>query len=107
MLSDPIEYLPILSELPGRLAPEFLNGEAGLNRELREPCQILASNDYEAIICWLNEYRHTPTTYRNYQKEAERLLLWCLFRHKKALSSLNRVIPVNQPRKAFGRLSLF
>jgi integrase len=41
-------------------------------------------------LCWLNEYKQTPTTHRNYQKEAERLLLWCIYNLKKPLSSLDR-----------------
>lgn len=67
-----------------------LSGEEGTNREHRHRCQIHAKNDYEAIQCWLNEYRHKQTTFRTYQKEAERFLLWSIFQRRKAFSSLER-----------------
>lgn len=85
-----LHHLPILSQIPVTVLPLFLSGEDGNNREFKEKCQISAQNDYEAILCWLNEYKHTETTHRNYQKEAERLLLWCIFQCKKPLSSLDR-----------------
>ncbi|MHB1222364.1 MAG: tyrosine-type recombinase/integrase [Gammaproteobacteria bacterium] len=71
-------------------ASVLLNGEAGSNREMNARCQIKAKNDYEALQCWLNEYRHKATTFRTYQKEAERFLLWAIFQIKKPLSSLDR-----------------
>ncbi len=67
-----------------------LSGEQGVNRELSARCQLQAHNDYEALQCWLNEYRHKATTYRTYQKEAERFLLWSICERGKALSSLHR-----------------
>ena len=42
-------------------------------------CYILATNDVEAIQVWVKQFKDTPTTLRAYQKEAERLLLWCAF----------------------------
>lgn len=51
---------------------------------------IRASNDYEAVLCWLNEYKATPTTYVAYQKESERLLLWCVYQARKSLSQCDR-----------------
>ncbi len=84
-------HLPILSQIPEQASIGFLSGEQGSNRELKEKCQINAKNDYEAILCWLNEYKQTPTTHRNYQKESERLLLWCIYNLRKPLSSLDRV----------------
>lgn len=68
--------------------PCQLDGSQGSNRSEVEKCQIKAINDYQAILCWLNEYRHVNTTYISYQKEAERLLLWCVHEIKKPLSSL-------------------
>lgn len=67
-----------------------LDGGEGSNREQHQLCQINARNDYEAVLVWLNEYRVSAATYRAYQREAERLLLWSIHQHKKALSSLNR-----------------
>ncbi len=81
--------LPSLEQLPVALS-KYLNGEQGSNREMQQRCQIQAKNDYEALQCWLNEYRHKSATFRTYQKESERFLLWAVFQKKKALSSLNR-----------------
>ncbi len=81
---------PSLQQLPLTLDALQLNGATGTNRERQERCQIHAKHDYEAIQCWLNEYRQKETTYRTYQKEAERLLLWSVFQCKKAFSSLDR-----------------
>lgn len=81
---------PSLQELPNTLSALNLNGANGENREKHFRCQIHATNDYEAIQCWLNEYRQKETTHRAYQKEAERLLLWAVYQCKKPLSGLNR-----------------
>jgi integrase len=81
--------LPSLQQLPEKLSIQ-LNGENGTNRERNHHCQIHAKNDYEALQCWLNEYRHKATTFRTYQKEAERFLLWSVFQREKPLSSLDR-----------------
>ena len=51
-------------------------------------CYILANNDIEAIQVWVQQFKDTPTTERAYQKEAERLLLWCTFEKGLALSDL-------------------
>lgn len=83
------ERLLTLPEMPGSIVIS-LSGAQGANRELALSCQIRATNDLEAIHCWLNEYRHKETTFRSYQKESERLLLWCIYQRKKALSSLDR-----------------
>jgi site-specific recombinase XerD len=82
--------LPTLQELTLSEDHSILNGEQGINREKVDRCQIKANNDYEAIQCWLNEYRHKPTTHRTYQKEAERLLLWSVLQQRKSFSSLER-----------------
>ena len=81
--------LPSLEQLPKELS-QSLNGEHGNNRETSQRCQIHAKNDYEALQCWLNEYRHKSATFRTYQKESERFLLWAVFQRKKPLSSLDR-----------------
>lgn len=81
---------PPLMELSIVLDRLQLNGSSGSNREVKERCQINADNDYQAIQCWLNEYHQKETTYRTYQKEAERLLLWSVYQCQKPLSSLDR-----------------
>jgi site-specific recombinase XerD len=93
-MSDVSPTLPqcmkILEGLLQAVDIELFNGAAGTNREIAEHCQIKAVNDYQAIYAWLAEYKESPETYRSYRREAERLLLWCLLKQKKALSSLQR-----------------
>jgi site-specific recombinase XerD len=96
-MSDGVEPSNHLPDEMGKLQSllrgvdvESLSGAMGSNREVAEHCQIKAVNDYQAIYAWLNEYKESPETYRSYQREAERLLLWCLIQQKKALSSLQR-----------------
>lgn len=71
--------------------PKSLNGGSGTNRA---PAfiiqQIAATNDLEAVQCWLAEFDQSPQTQRSYRKEAERLLLWSLIEKQKPLSSLTR-----------------
>jgi len=72
-------------------APQSLSGESGTNRA---PAfitqQISATNDLQAVQCWLAEFDKSPQTQRSYRKEAERLLLWTLIEKQKPLSSLTR-----------------
>jgi site-specific recombinase XerD len=72
-------------------APQSLSGESGTNRA---PAfitqQISATNDLQAVQCWLAEFDKSPQTQRSYRKEAERLLLWSLIEKQKSLSSLTR-----------------
>ena len=96
-MSEEIETLqsiqfqfPTLPHLPPRLINATLDGSQGLNRDIKNRCQIRAHHDMEAIQCWLNEYSHKPTTLRSYQKEAERFLLWCLYQKQKPFSSIDR-----------------
>lgn len=56
--------------------PSSLDGSQGDNRLPQTNCQIQAEDDWQAIQCWLTEFEDSPQTYRNYRKEAERLLLW-------------------------------
>jgi len=39
-------------------------------------------------MAWLARYHQSPATLASYRKEAERLLLWCVLQHGKALSDL-------------------
>jgi site-specific recombinase XerD len=80
----------LLLKLPNEVSSLHLNGENGTNRELKAKCQIRALNDFEALQCWLNEYRHKEATFRTYQKEVERFLLWSIHQKQKPLSSLDR-----------------
>ena len=58
--------------------PDDLNGRHGTNRADTYAKLIQADNDLDAIKVWLDEYKDSPQTYRNYRKEAERLLLWSI-----------------------------
>jgi hypothetical protein len=68
------------------------------NRNHHGLCHINATNDLEAVHNWLDEFSDSPETWRNYRKEAERLLLWSTITLNKSLSSpvcvnLNRTMP--------------
>lgn len=86
MINEPIN-LPTLTQL---IITNELDGSSGTNRYDKTQCQIRADNDKQAIDCWLNEYRHSAATFRTYQKEAERFLLWCVYQLKKPFSSIVR-----------------
>ena len=70
------------------LMPAHLSGQEGRNRA-RGTAQIAASDDRSAVLAWLAQYADSPATLASYRKEAERLLLWCVFQHGKALSDLS------------------
>ncbi|MFL9886496.1 tyrosine-type recombinase/integrase [Paraburkholderia agricolaris] len=76
---QPIETLTI---------PRELDGSAGNNRARNGVAQISAHNDLDAIRAWLARFIDTKTTFDNYRKEAERLLLWSVLQMGKPLSSL-------------------
>lgn len=65
-----------------------LDGRSGNNRAKGNQSQIAAQTDVQAIAAWLARYEHSPRTFANYRKEAERLLLWALIEREKPLSSL-------------------
>jgi integrase len=75
------------------LVPAKLDGSEGKYREPAERCQLMASNDYEAIHAWLASKRarvdgSLSPTQRAYRKEGERLLLWAVLERNKPMSSL-------------------
>tara|TARA_R110000868_G_scaffold8205_7_gene42706 strand:- start:8918 stop:10102 length:1185 start_codon:yes stop_codon:yes gene_type:complete len=86
----PPSVLPTLDALMPWIDKARLSGEEGGNRCRDRACQIQAVNDYQAIQVWLREYQQSADTHRTYRREAERLLLWCVFQQQKALSSLQR-----------------
>jgi site-specific recombinase XerD len=75
----PIETVVITPDLDGR---------NGTNRATGNRPQIAAQNDIDAIKAWLARFIDTKTTFDNYRKEAERLLLWSTVQLQKPLSSL-------------------
>lgn len=70
--------------------PTYLDGRDGSNRSDTKHKLIDADTDLDAIRTWLAEFSDSPQTFRNYRKEAERLLLWALIEQAKPLSSLSR-----------------
>jgi hypothetical protein len=68
--------------------PSELDGSDGNNRSRNGTAQIAAPNDLDAIRAWLARFVDTKTTFDNYRKEAERLLLWSVLQMGKPLSSL-------------------
>lgn len=75
-------------------APPGLEGAPGTWREGEGIKRLSARNDREALDAWLDAPSdtsagaRTAATRRSYRKEAERLLLWALLVHRKALSAL-------------------
>ncbi|WP_120291969.1 tyrosine-type recombinase/integrase [Paraburkholderia sp. BL23I1N1] len=67
--------------------PPDLDGRHGVNRA-HGRTQIAAPDDLSAIRAWLARVVATKTTFENYRKEAERLLLWSIVQPGKPLSSL-------------------
>ena len=76
-----------LEPLEGLVLPLHLSGERGRNRAQGLP-QVAANDDRSAVLAWLARYRDSPATLASYRKESERLLLWCVNQHGKALSDL-------------------
>lgn len=67
--------------------PSALAGAAGANRA-RGRSQIPAPDDRSAVLSWLARFTDAPATLASYRKESERLLLWCVLQHRRALSDL-------------------
>ena len=76
---------PVLLPFERIALPERLSGVYGSNRNTHR-CLISARNDLQAIEAYLYKYRAQPKTFRAYQKELERFLLWCVLKRRMALS---------------------
>ncbi len=70
------------------LVPGSIDGSNGENRARGNRPQITADTDIDAIKAWLARFIDTKTTFDNYRKEAERLILWSTIQLGKPLSSL-------------------
>ena len=82
----PSRHIP--RPLDALVVPAGLDGSHGANRALGSRAQIAAATDLDAIRAWLARFADTKTTFDNYRKEAERLLLWSIVQLGKPLSSL-------------------
>lgn len=76
-----------LTPLEGLTLPNALSGRAGRNRS-PGLAQIAAQDDLSAVLAWLARFSDSPATLASYRKESERLLLWCVLQHQRALSDL-------------------
>jgi integrase/recombinase XerD len=79
---------PALTTLENVLLLTDMDGSHGSNRAMGNRPQIKAANDVDAIKAWLARFWDTKTTFDNYRKEAERLLLWSTMQLGKPLSSV-------------------
>ena len=86
--NTPISPMYAVVPLESFAAPEQVDGSNGSNRAQGGARQISADNDIEAIKAWLARFLDKRTTFDNYRKEAERLLLWSTLELGKPLSSL-------------------
>lgn len=66
--------------------PSSLDGSRGYNRA-QDFSFIRATNDLDAIRAYLARYEPGGSTFKKYQKELERYLLWCILVTGKPLSS--------------------
>ena len=67
--------------------PETLSGKFGTNRG-RDASLLEAEDDLAAVRAWLKARAANPNTRAQYEKEAERFLLWATMERRKALSSV-------------------
>ena len=72
---------PVLAQ-----APTKLDGSHGANRAPAAYGGVDAANDRAAIRSWIAARAGSPTTARQYEREAERFLLWMVLERHKALS---------------------
>ncbi|WP_168793935.1 tyrosine-type recombinase/integrase [Paraburkholderia aromaticivorans] len=84
----PDAQLVTVQPVESLVVPEVLDGRDGTNRGAVGGSQLSATNDLDAVRAWLSNYADTRTTFDNYRKEAERLLLWAVVQLGKPLSSL-------------------
>lgn len=78
----------VVTPLESFALPAQIDGSNGSNRAHGGARQIRADNDIDAIKAWLARFLDKQTTFDNYRKEAERLLLWSTLQLGKPLSSL-------------------
>jgi integrase/recombinase XerD len=86
-IQHPSRLIPV-APLELLAVPTEVDGSAGTNRAHGAQRQIAADNDVDAIKVWLARFFDKRTTFDNYRKEAERLLLWSTLQLGKPVSSL-------------------
>lgn len=63
-----------------------LSGRHGSNRQMVAGAGIEAEDDRQALQAWISARSGSPHTAKQYEREAERFLLWCVLERGKALS---------------------
>ena len=58
------------------------------SKPYRNPCYIEAENDLQAVKSWLDSFKDKENTYKVYEKESVRFLLWCVYEKGKSLAAL-------------------
>lgn len=89
ILPTDLTIISALTPIESIYIPSSLDGSIGINRAAGNRPQITANTDADAIKVWLARFADTKTTFDNYRKEAERLLLWSVVELGKPLSSLS------------------
>jgi len=51
-------------------------------------CQIEATNDIEAVGCWLKKHISNPNTLSSYKRQAKLFLMWCSYEKGKTIGQL-------------------
>jgi len=64
--------------LDALVIPAAPDGRDGAYRATGRHAQIAATHDLDALRAWLARFADMKTTFENYRKEAERLLLWSI-----------------------------
>lgn len=89
VLLGPIKPAPTSWSISGPASPENsrdLSGRAGINRAAGAVAGTDAQDDLQAIERWVAARSGSAETSRQFQREGERFLLWCLRERGKALS---------------------
>lgn len=70
-------------------ATSALCGRNGINRAPEAHRGTAATNDREATRAWIAARAGSTCTEKQYEREAERFILWCVLERRKALSDAN------------------
>lgn len=82
LATQTIFAVPIINTLIPKISLEEGNKFAS------SECYINADNDLAAVNVWLDKYKTNSKTHATYRREAERLLLWCVYICGRALAQL-------------------
>ena len=83
----PVSCVRETTPSPLKSLPETLSGKFGTNRGT-DTSLLEAEDDLAAVRAWLKARAANPNTRAQYEKEAERFLLWATMERRKPLSSV-------------------